>query len=70
MIEKFGKPTGEGLKYLKSELQYIIKNDLKSVFKSITSLGAKWLGYKSGKYYKKMPVSVLKRLSMHRTYWK
>jgi rhamnosyltransferase len=41
MIDKFGKPTGEGVKFLKSELYYVFKNDFKSIFKSITSLGRK-----------------------------
>ena len=70
LIEKFGKPTGEGIKFLKSELNFVIKNDFKSILKSITSLGAKWLGYKSGKYYKKISTPLLKKLSMHKSYWK
>jgi rhamnosyltransferase len=70
LIDRFGKPTGEGLKFLKSELKYIIKNDLKSTLKSIASLGAKWLGYKSGKYYRKFSLETLRKLSMHRSYWK
>lgn len=70
LIEKFGKPTGEGIKYLKSELNFVIKNDFKSILKSITSLGAKWLGYKSGKYYKNFSKPILKKLSMHKSYWK
>lgn len=70
LIDNFGKPTGEGIKYLKSELRYILKNDVKSIFKSIASLGAKWLGYKSGKYYKDIPEKLLIKLSMHKFYWK
>lgn len=70
LIDKFGKPTGEGMKFIKSELKYIIKNDFKSILKSITSLGAKWMGYKSGKYFKKIPIRILKKISMHKFYWK
>lgn len=70
LIDKFGRPTGEGIKFTKSELKYVFMNDLKSIFKSITSLGSKWLGYKSGKYYKKIPTKVLRMLSMHKYYWK
>jgi rhamnosyltransferase len=70
MIDKFGKPTGEGIKFLKSELSYVFKNDFKSIFKSITSLGAKWLGYESGRYYKRFSINTLKRLSMHKYYWR
>ncbi|HEY8784738.1 MAG TPA: glycosyltransferase family 2 protein [Mucilaginibacter sp.] len=70
LIEQFGQPTGEGFKFIKSELKYVIRNDFKSIFKSITSLGAKLMGYKSGKYYKKIPIGILKKMSMHKYYWK
>jgi rhamnosyltransferase len=70
LIENYGKPTGEGIKFMKSELKYVLKNDPKVIFKSIASLGAKWLGYKSGKFYKQIPRSLLIKLSMHKHYWK
>lgn len=70
LIDNFGKPTGEGIKFVKSELKYVMGHDPKSVFKSITSIFAKWLGYKSGKYYKKIPAKLLGKFSMHSYYWK
>jgi len=70
LIETFGKPGGEGLRFVNSELKFAVKHDLKSVLKSVTSLAAKWLGYKSGKYYKQLPVNMLKKVSMHKFYWK
>jgi rhamnosyltransferase len=70
LIEKYGKPTGEGVKFIKSELRYVFKYDFKSILKSLTSIGAKWMGYKSGRYFKKLPVAVLKKISMHKFYWK
>jgi rhamnosyltransferase len=70
LIESYGRPTGEGLKFVKSEIKYIVKNDPKYLAKSIASLGAKWLGYKLGKHYNKMPLSILKKLSMHKHYWR
>lgn len=70
LIKEYGKPTGEGLKFVKSELHYVAKNDLRYIFKSLASIWAKWLGYKSGRYYKKLSVKTLKKLSMHSYYWK
>ncbi len=70
LIVDYGKPTGEGIRFVRSEIKYVIRHDFKSILKSITSLGAKWLGYKSGKYYKQLPHSVLRKLSMHKHYWK
>jgi rhamnosyltransferase len=67
--ELYGKPSGEGIKYVKSELKYIMKTDIKYLFSSFNSLFAKWLGYRSGKYYKSIPRPLLKKLSMHRDYW-
>lgn len=61
LIKTYGKPIGEGVKFMKSELNYVVKNDLKAIFKSTFSLGAKWLGYKTGGLYKKMPLWLLKK---------
>jgi len=69
LIGEYGKPTGEGIKFVRSELSYIFRNDIKSIFKSIASLGAKWLGYKAGRFYKSLSVKMLKQLSMHKYYW-
>jgi rhamnosyltransferase len=70
LIKSYGKPTGEGLKFVKSEIRYIYKNDPKYLLKPVASLGAKWLGYKIGKYYNNIPLFLLKKLSMHGYYWK
>jgi rhamnosyltransferase len=70
LINDFGKPTGEGIKFVKSEIGYVIKNSPLSIFKSVTSIFAKWLGYKSGGFYNKIPRGLLKKLSMHNYYWK
>jgi rhamnosyltransferase len=69
LIKSFGRPTGEGVKFMKSELMYVIKNDWTLIFKSVASLGAKWFGYKIGSYYKSIPTALLKKVSMHKHYW-
>jgi rhamnosyltransferase len=69
LIEQYGKPSGEGLRYVRSELGYILKNYPQSFVTSFTSLMAKWLGYRLGRYYKKIPSNLLRKLSMHSTYW-
>jgi len=70
MLNEYGKPTGEGFKFIRSELSYVLKNSPASLFKSVTSIFAKWLGYNSGRIYKKLPNAVIKKLSMHSFYWK
>lgn len=70
LIEDFGKPTGEGFKFMKSELNYVLKHQKSIILNSVFSLGAKWLGYKAGKFYNKLPKQIVKRLSMHSYHWK
>jgi len=70
MIKEFGKPTGEGIKFVKSELSYAFKHSPRDLFKSAASIFAKWLGYKFGQFYKNMSISTVKMLSMHKFYWK
>lgn len=70
MLEKYGKPTSEGFKFIKSELKYVFKDSPVYVFKSIASITAKWLGYNTGYFFKRIPNRLLKKLSMHSFYWR
>ncbi|GAB3932113.1 glycosyltransferase family 2 protein [Mucilaginibacter myungsuensis] len=70
MLEEYGKPTGEGLKFIRSEISYAIKKSPVSLFRSISSIFAKWLGYNSARFYKIMPLFLIKKFSMHSFYWK
>lgn len=65
------KSENEGIKLVKNSLKYLIKQkkyyyipDL--IFQS----GFKYLGYKAGRNYKKLPVSVIKKISLNPGYWK
>src|SRR5690554_5537448 len=69
IFDHFGRAESEGLKYLKSEMNYIFKNNVAVLPKSATSILCKWLGYKMGLNYNKLPLAVNKRLSMHKAYW-
>jgi len=69
LIDEFGKADGEGLKYLKSELQYVIKNNILVLPKMIASIGAKFLGYKLGMMHDKLSMKQKRNLSMHKRYW-
>jgi rhamnosyltransferase len=69
LIEKYGKPTGEGLKYVKFELRYISRKDPAKIFHVIAAVAGKLLVYSLGKFCKKMPVSLVGNLSTRRWYW-
>lgn len=65
----FGQPDGEGLKYIISEFKYIIKKNPFWIFPAILSNGMKWIGFKLGQKYTKLPKILLKPFSMHKNYW-
>ena len=70
LIETFGKPTGEGMKFVKSEMKFLYKNNPSFLSKSVRSSVAKWFGYSLAKFYQVIPSALLKKLSMHSFYWK
>lgn len=69
IFQHFGRAESEGLKYLKSEMNYLYKNNVSVLPKSIASLFAKWLGYKLGLLHLRLPQNLKKSFSMHRGYW-
>jgi len=69
LIDEFGTAGGEGLKYLKSELKYVLKNNPSVLPKMLLSIGAKFLGYKLGMMHDKLSIKQRKDFSMHRRYW-
>lgn len=70
IFEHFGRAESEGLKYLKSEMRYLYKHNAMVLPKSISSIFAKWLGYKLGLLHLRLPGKLKKLFSMHRAYWR
>lgn len=67
--ESFGQAEGEGLRYIKSELSYLFKNN-PSLFPSSTLRTAlKLFGYRLGFLEGKLPISIKRHISMHKGYW-
>lgn len=69
IFDYFGKADNEGFRYLKSEMTYVIKNNVLLLPKACTSVIAKWLGYKMGLRFTALPISLSKKMSMHKAYW-
>lgn len=69
LIEKFGKPKGEGLKYAISEFNYCLNNNIYWAVRSLLGTGIKFLGYNLGYYHHKIPKALKKKFSMHKSYW-
>jgi len=70
ILDKFGKAEGEGMKYVKSEVKYLSSHRaLYLLPEFIVRNGMKYLGYKLGQKYEKLPMWIVKRFSMHHRWW-
>ncbi|MBK0381147.1 glycosyltransferase family 2 protein [Mucilaginibacter sp. SD-g] len=67
--KEFGNADGEGLRYVLSEMRYVIKNRSFILPYSMFSVMAKWLGYKLGVKYRWFSHNTVKNMSMHKSYW-
>jgi rhamnosyltransferase len=71
LLKDFSGPASEGKKYVLSELSLCLKQDAWGTFcVSILSIAMKLLGYALGKNFKKLPLSLCKKFSMHKGFWK
>lgn len=61
----------EGGKLVSGTIQFLIKEKrLDQLFPFVYQCGCKYFGYRLGKAYQKLPMSVVKKCSMNRNYWK
>ncbi len=66
---EFGGAKGEGSKFIFSELRYLFNKDFKYIPLSFVNNMMKLIGYKLGLNYKKIPLKITKRFSMHKSFW-
>lgn len=70
ILESFGKAEGEGMKYIKSEVKYLLDHGAWYLLPEwFIRNGIKYLGYKLGQKYEKIPKWLIKRFSMHHRWW-
>lgn len=70
ILESFGKVEGEGMKYIKSEVKYLLENRAWYLLPEwFIRNGMKYLGYKLGQKYEKLPMWMIKKFSMHHRWW-
>lgn len=70
ILSEFGKPEGEGRRYILSEFQYLLNHNAYYLIPEyIVRNGMKLLGYKLGKNYDKLPKNWVNKFSMHRRWW-
>lgn len=70
IVETFGKVEGEGMRYLHSELSYILsEKQYLRIPEFVLRNGLKYIGYKLGQNYQNLPYTLVRRLSMHKSWW-
>ena len=69
MREQFGSHTGEGLRFVASELKYLLNRSPMEIPRSLIQTAGKWVGYKLGRMERRVPINVKRKLSMHANYW-
>lgn len=67
--KEYGSAQGEGLKFIKSELKYLAKNNPHLIPSSFIRNGLKYTGYQLGKYEKYIPISLKRKMSMNSGFW-
>jgi rhamnosyltransferase len=69
MREEFGSHRGTGAHFVKSELQYLVREAPLQIPRSILHTLAKICGYRLGLCEEWLPVAVKRRISMSPSYW-
>lgn len=66
---EFGGVRGEGMKFIQSELIYLFNNAPLWIPRALVTNTCKFIGYKLGINYKKLPSSWRVFFSMYKSYW-
>jgi rhamnosyltransferase len=67
--EKYGEPSGEGMRFVKSEISWVASQDLFLVPKVFLRTGAKYLGYQLGRREAMLSSGMKRRMSNLHGYW-
>ena len=68
--EQFGSHNSQGLRFVKSELQYLADRDPLQIPKAVSQTAAKLFGYRLGRLHRLLPRSLKRKLSMQPSYWR
>jgi rhamnosyltransferase len=67
--QTFGGASGEGLRFVISELRYLMKHAPWLIPSAVLRTGLKWLGFKLGALHRGLPRVIRRCFSLHKTYW-
>jgi rhamnosyltransferase len=67
--QTFGGASGEGLRFVISEMRYLSKHAPWLIPSAVLRTGLKWLGFKLGALHPGLPRALRRCFSLHKTYW-
>jgi polysaccharide biosynthesis protein PslC len=62
-------PTREGVRFLKSEIEYVTSESAGRAMGVIIRNGIRWAGYRAGRLYRVIPPALRRRIGMNHSYW-
>ncbi len=69
LLEQFGTASGEGRRFVTSELRYLLKHAPHHVPSAILRTSAKYLGYRIGRRESRIAPRLKYHLGLNRQYW-
>jgi rhamnosyltransferase len=69
LLEEFGQASGEGKRFVRSELLYLWQNDVGQIPAALMRTLGKLLGYRLGRAETRLSTGVKRQLSMHPKFW-
>ncbi len=70
LIDTFGKAEGEGIRFIQSEITYLMRHDRGQLPSAVIRTFAKYIGYKMGNMEKNLSSGIKRKISMQPFYWK
>jgi rhamnosyltransferase len=69
LLEEFGRVSGEGKRFVISELKYLAKRNAWQIPSALVRTGIKLLGYRLGRMEALLTPDIKRQLSMHPKFW-
>ena len=70
VFARFGRSEGEGWRFVRSELAYLLRNAPLVIAAALARTVFKYIGYRLGRAEGRLPHRLKRRLSMNRQYWR
>lgn len=70
ILDKFGKAEGEGKRYITSELNFIVRQRKYYLLPELLIRNClKYAGYRLGRIHERIPLFIVRKISMHQGWW-